>query len=255
MRLKNKFFMSLLLLCLGIGGVLFAQVSDDQSDLTLWDGMESKGNWNVSDKSKMSSSAEYVTQGRGSLRINGDVSVPASGIKVTKQNTYLDLSFAKKIVFDVYNSGSPCQVAVALYAGQRYESIPKELASGMNKNVTFELNAKDFKFIMTSENIAQTVELIFYSQDDKIKPIYIDNIRVKKLGGLQSLPPGISPAAGALIAEGFTPVETTPAYTGSYSVGAFPHDNTTPIGEPLTLFLVGTGIVGFFLNKKKDTKR
>lgn len=247
--------MSLLLLCLGIGGVLFAQEPDDLSGLTLWDGMESKGNWNVSNKNKISSSAEYVTQGRTSLRINSDVSVPASGVKVTKQNTYLDLSFAQRIVFDVYNSGSPCQVAVALYAGQRYESIPRELASGMNNNVTFELNAKDFKFIMTSENIAQAVELIIYSQDDKIKPIYIDNIRVKKLGGLQSLPPGISPAAGALVAEGLTPVETTPVYTGPYSVGAFPRAETVPIGEPLTLFLVGTGIAGFFLSKRKDTKR
>jgi hypothetical protein len=236
-------------------GIIFAQELDDQSGLILWDGMENKGNWNVSDKSKISVSTEYVTQGRSSLRINGGESAPDSGVKVKKQNTYFDLSFAKKIVFDIYNSGPACQVAVGLYAGQRYESIPKELASGLNRNVTFELNAKDFKFILTSENVAQAVEFIIYSKDGKIGPLYIDNIRVKKLVGLQSLPPGISPAAGALIAEGFTPVETAPVYTGSYSVGAFPREETIPISEPLTLFLFGTGIAGFLSNKRKDTKR
>ena len=248
--------MALIFLSLPIGGVLFAQEANDQTDLVLWDGMETKGNWNVSNKSKISVSTEYVTEGRNSLRINGGDSVPPSGVTVTKHNTYLDLSFAKKIVFDVYNSGTPAQITVVLYAGQRYESIPKELASGLNKNVTFELNAKDFKFILTSENVAQIVEFIIYPQDDKIDPLYIDNIRVKKLGGLQSLPPGISPAVGALIAEGFTPVETTPVSTGSYSVAAFPRNPPpTPINEPRTLFLLGTGVVGLILFKKKGIKK
>lgn len=237
-----------------MGGYLFAQESDDQTDLVVWDGMESKGNWNTSNKSKISVSAEYVTEGRSNLKINGGDSVSPSGVRVTKENTYLDLSFAKKIVFDVYNSGGPCQIATVLYAGQRYESIPKELASGLNKNVTFELNAKDFKFIMTAENIAQIVEFIIYPQDDKVGPLYIDNIRVKKLGGLQSLPPGISPAVGAVIAEGFTPVETPQPYTGGYTVAAFPHENTYVIDEPKTLLLLGTGLIGFCLFRKRDLK-
>jgi len=242
-------------LFLEIGGDVFAQVSNDQTDLVLWDGMENKSTWKAADNGKISINTEYVTEGRSSLRINGGDSIPLSGARITKENTYLDLSFAKKIVFDVYNSGPPCQIAVAFYAGQRYESMPKELASGMNRNVTFELNAKDFKFILTSENIAQSVEFIIYPQDDRIKPLYIDNIRVKKLGSLQSLPPGISPAVGAIIAEGFTPVETSPPYTGGYGVAAFPRNPPpAPIDEPRTLFLLGAGVAGLILFKNKGVK-
>lgn len=244
-----------LLMSLGITGEVFAQTLDDQTDLVLWDGMENKSTWKVADKGRISINTEYVTEGRSSLRINGGDSAPPSGVRVTKENTYLDLSFAKKIVFDVYNSGAPCQVAVALYAGQRYESIPKELTSGLNKNVTFELNAKDFKFILTAENIAQIVEFIIYPQDDKVEPLYIDNIRVKKLGGLQSFPPGISPAVGALIAEGFTPVEAAPIDTGGYTVAAFPREETFVINEPKSLLLLGTGLIGFCFFRKRDLKK
>jgi hypothetical protein len=251
LRRKNGFFISLILFSSIIGGSLCAQEADDQTDLVVWDGMEHKSTWHADGKGKLALATEYVTEGRSSLQLSGK-----GPVTLTKENTYLDLSFAKKFVFDIYNSGAPCQIAVAIYAGQRYESIPKTLQNGLNKNVTFELNAKDFKFILTSENVAQAVEFVVYPQDDTVDPLYIDNVRVKKLGSLASLPPGISPAAGALIAEGFTPVETTPVYTGAYSVGAFPH-NPPPnvIPEPVTLFLLGTGAAGIILFKKKSLKR
>lgn len=247
---KTGIFLAFLFLSLTMCGYLFGQELNDDTSLVVWDGMERKSTWHSDGKGKVSLATEHVTEGRSSLSISGN-----GPVTLTKENTYLDLSFAKKVVFDIYNSGAPCQIAVALYAGQRYESIPKELQNGLNKNVTFELNAKDFKFLLTSENTAQAVEFIIYPQDDIVEPLYIDNVRVKKLGSLASLPPGISPAVGSIIAEGFTPVETTPEYTGAYSVGAFPHDNPPPINEPKTLFLLGTGVVGLLICKKKGLKK
>ncbi len=246
---KSRAFTTFLFLSLVTAGHLFAEALDDQTDLVVWDGMEQKSTWHADGKGKISLATEYVTEGRSSLSISGN-----GPVTVTKENTYLDLSFAKKIVFDVYNSGPPCQIAVALYAGQRYESIPKELASGLNKNVTFELNAKDFKFILTSENVAQAVEFIIYPQDDVVGPLYIDNVRVKKLGSLASLPPGISPAVGSIIAEDFTPPETLPDNI-PYSVAAFPREDTYVINEPKTLLLLGTGLVGLCLFRKRGLKK
>lgn len=250
---KNGIFFAFLLLSLAMCGYLFGQELDDEADLVVWDGMEEKSAWHIEGKGNISLAAEYATEGRSSLAISGNSNGP---VVIVKENTYLDLSFAKKIVFDVYNSGAPCQVAVALYAGARYESIPKELNSGLNKNVTFEFNAKDFKFILASENIAQIVELIVYPQDDKVEPFYIDNIRIGKLGGLASYPSGISPTMRAVIDEGFTPIEITPTYTGAYSVAAFPHDSPiNVICEPNTLFLLGAGVAGLFIRKKKGLKK
>lgn len=253
-RRKTRLFLAFLFLSLATGGHLFAEALGDQTDLVVWDGMEQKGTWHVDGKNKISSSTEYVTEGRSSLEISGGDSIPSSGVTITKENTYLDLSFAKKIVFDVYNSGAPCKMAVAVYAGQRYESIPKEIQSGLNKNVTFEFNAKDFTFILTAESVAQTVEFVVYPEDDTLSSLYVDNVRVKKLGSLES--PGIPPTSmGALITEGYTPPETPLPDNTPYTVVAFPHDNPTPINEPKTLFLLGTGVVGLLICKKKGLKR
>lgn len=252
--LKIRFFAVFLFLSLSAEGYLFAAGADDASNMAVWDGMENKSAWESSVTSKISVSSEYATEGRLSLEVSGN-NIPSSGVTVAKKNTYLDLSFAKKIVFDVYNSGAPCKVAIAVYAGQRYESIPKEIQSGLNKNVTFEFNAQDFTFILTAETVAQSVEFIIYPQGDELEPLYIDNVRVNQYGGLQSLPPGISPTMSAAIAEGFTPIEITPLYTGAYRIITFPHMPLNPINEPGTLFLLGTGFLGLILFKKKSIKR
>lgn len=245
-------FLLFLFLFLATSGGAFAEAIDDQADLSLWDGMEQKSTWHAGGKSNASLSTEYITEGRSSLEISGGNN--GGPVVVAKEDTYLDLSYAKKIVFDVYNSGAPCKMAVAVYAGQRYESIPKEIQSGLNRNVTFEFNAKDFTFILTAENVAQTVEFIVYPEGDNLSSLYLDNVRIKQYGSLQS--PGIPPTSmGCVFVEGFTPPEITPTYTGSYSVVAFPSHQTYVIPEPATLFLFGAGLLELLIRKKKSLKK
>ena len=230
----------------------FAQASSGSGDVILWDGLENNSDWSVNAAGKLTTTADHKTEGNGSMAVNVNGQIPANGVIISKANANLNVSFANQVILDIYNSGSPCQVALAFDTGNLHESVPKTLGSGWNKNVTFEISSKDFKAPFDYSGTAKSVMFIVYPGKDTVDPVYLDNIRIKKYGGLKSVPPGISPVALVLPVEPTPPDVAAPAYTGAYSIlgGSVPGNNN-PVPEHKTILLFGMGLVGLFFYRKK----
>ncbi len=245
----------LLLLVISVRPV-FAQSSNGSSDTLLWDGLESRQHWSINTSGDVGISSEFKTEGNGSLAINITNSIPsAKGLTIRKSNTDLDVTFANKVILDIYNSGPPCDIALAFNTDGIRESIPKRLETGLNTNVTFDITTKDFKVPFGSANIATDVMFIIYPRDSRVGQIFMDNIRIKKYGGLQSEPPSISPGFFAEPEiEPFTPIET-PENTGAYSIagGSFEENNTVP--EHKTFAIFGAGLIGIAALRRKHFKK
>ncbi|MDO8525822.1 MAG: hypothetical protein Q7S07_04980, partial [Candidatus Omnitrophota bacterium] len=193
--------------------------------------------------------------GNSSLAVNFNGEVPAHGVILKKSDTYLDVSFANKIILDIYNSGPPCQLALAFYTDGLHESVPKRLNSGLNKNVTFEVSPKDFKTSFNYSGIAKNVMLIIYPGDHSVGQVYFDNIRIKKYGGLKYEQPGISPMLEP-VAEEATPPEVPLPYSGPLSIlnGSLPGNPSPPppvVREHKTIFIFGIGLVGLIFSCTK----
>ncbi|MDD5437492.1 MAG: hypothetical protein PHX20_08130 [Candidatus Omnitrophica bacterium] len=221
--------------------------------MLLWDGLESNSNWSVNAAGKMALTPAYKTEGNSSLSVNVEGEIPsAHGVIIKKSNANLDVAFANKVILDIYNSGEPCQISLAFETGNYHESVPKTLNSGMNRNVTFEISSKDFKAPFDYASTAKNVMFIVHPNDGSIDPIYFDNIRVKKYGGLKSVPPGISPAVLAAIGEEIPP-EVTPEYTGPYSIlsGSVPGEHNE-VPEHKTAVIFGLGLAGLLFYRKKS---
>lgn len=249
---KRKFFTAFLVLYLFLSGHIFAQEQGRSADLVLWDGLEQQNNWSVNEECGLSLTTEYATEGRTSLKVNLNGATSPQIVAVKKINSYIDLNSTNKVVFDIFNSGEPFQIVLALYTDQRYESIPKRINSGLNENISFELNSSDFKFILTPGEIVQAVEFVVYPGKDGVQPFYLDNIRVKQLSSLESLLlTGISPALRASFNDGFTPFGEADSYAPVYGIAGFPHASSANVfPEPKTLFLFGAGLFVFYLAKK-----
>jgi hypothetical protein len=133
--------------------------------------------------------------------------------------------------------------------------VPKRIETGLNTNVSFDITSKDFKVPFGNANIATDVMFIIYPKDSRVGQVYLDNIRIKKYGGLQSEPPSISPGYFAEPeVEPFTPVETTDD-TGSYSIlgGSSTDNNVVP--EHKTAAIFGAGLIGLAAFRRKHFKK
>ena len=241
----------------------FCQEPLSNGDTLLWDGMENTGDWSLNTPGQIKISSDHKTEGQNSFQLDVRGNIPAHGIILKRNNADLDVTFAKKIFVDVYNSGPPCKLAVAFDTDGHRESISKQINSGLNKNVTFEVGSQDFKVPFGSANIASSVMFVIYPSDGSVGPIYFDNIRISKFGGLKSQPPGISPALEQEIAT--PPIEAAPAVdTGPYSIlngsspGGVPGNPPTPpppVTEHKTLVIFGVGLAGLAFCRKKSLKK
>ncbi|MFA6356002.1 MAG: hypothetical protein WCY23_02720 [Candidatus Omnitrophota bacterium] len=237
---------------------VFAQGVDDSVDTLLWDGLESKAHWSINTKGELGVGPEFKTEGQNCLSISSSNGIPANGLTIKKSNTDLDVTFAKNIILDIYNSGPPCDLAVAFKTDGIRESVPKRIESGLNKNVTFEISTKDFKVPFGDANIATDVMFVVYPKDSSVGQIYLDNIRIRKYGGLQSEPPGISPGYIAEPeVEPFTPAEAPEdaGTGGAYSIlgGSSGDNNLVP--EHKTIAIFGAGLLGLAAFRRKHFKK
>lgn len=243
-------------LFLALSPLVFAQGPFEGGDTLLWDGLETKGQWSINTKGEIGVSSDYKTEGQKSLMINVQADAPSHGIILKKSNTDLNVTFAKKVILDIYNSGPPCDLSLAFYTDGVRESLPKRIESGMNNNVVFEI-AKDFRVPFGQDNVAQSVMFIVYPAGESAGPIYFDNIRVNTYRGLQYEPPGISPAFFAGPAEEL-PAPEEVVDTGPYSIlnGSIPNNNPPPpIPEHKTFILFGAGLVSLAFYGKKNLKK
>ncbi len=250
-RSKGKEIAACLALFLSVCRSLPAQGSYND-DTLLWDSLDSGRQWSINTTGNLGISSEHKTEGQGSLSVVVKGSVPARGLVLKKSNTDLDVTFARNIILDVYNSGSPCNLAVAFNTDGLRESIPKRIESGLNRNVTFEISTKDFKVPFGDANIASEVMFVVYPSDGTLQPLFFDNIRIKKYGGLQSSPINITPA---LLEE--SPPETPSELSADTSAGLYSilsgasSDDEPTVPEHKSLLIFGAGLAGFaFLRKK-----
>jgi hypothetical protein len=250
-RFKGKEITACLVLFLSICRPLPAQSSYD-NDTLLWDGLDSGHRWSINTTGDLGISTEYKTEGRGSLSVIVKGNVPVTGLVLKKSNTDLDVTFAKNIILDVYNSGEPCSLAVAFNTDGLRESIPKRIGSGLNRNVTFEISTKDFRVPFGDANIASEVMFVVYPAGGTLRTLFFDNVRIRKYGGLQSPPLNITPA---LLYETFQegPLEmSTDSPAGLYSIlsGISSYDESI-VPEHMSLLVFSAGLAGFaFLRKK-----
>ena len=241
---------SLLLFVFGQCG--FAQEASGGGDTLLWDGLEDNGGWSINTNGKTSVTPDHKTEGNSSLAVSVEGQIPAQGVVLTKKNADLHISFANKVILDVYNSGSPCKLALAFNSGSFHESVPKDLSSGLNKNVTFEISPADFKSSFGYESVAKEVMLIIYPGDNSVGPVYFDNIRIKKYGGLKYVPPGIS-SMYVPVAQESAPIEAAVDNGGPYSIvsGLSAGDTNNTVSEHKTVFIFGLGLAGLYFYRKK----
>ncbi|MFA5093770.1 MAG: PEP-CTERM sorting domain-containing protein [Candidatus Omnitrophota bacterium] len=254
-RFKGKEITACLVLFLSICRPLPAQSSYD-NDTLLWDSLDSGRQWSINTTGNLGISGEHKTEGKGSLSVVVKGGVPARGLVLKKSNTDLDVTFARNIILDIYNSGPPCNLAVAFKTDGLRESLPRRIESGLNRNVTFEISTKDFKVPFGDANIASEVMFVVYPADGMLRPLFFDNIRIKKYGGLQSSPINITPA---LLEETLpeTPSElSADTSAGLYSIlsGASSDDEPT-VPEHKSLLIFGAGLAGFAFFRKKYFKK
>lgn len=253
MRGRRDIFTLSLFLSL-VAASLSAEGQQEQMDLVLWDGFESYNQWKVSSpsgKSEVYTAGEHSTEGRRSLKVvlsPEDKGGDSGDVLLKRGNVNMTVDWIKKVVVDVYNNGAPFDMALGIHTDSWAESIPKRVNKGLNKNITFELNVKDFKFPIDNKDVIKDLVFIVYPNQEA-DLLYFDNVRIKQRAGLESV--GFTPSLGSLTAQGYSAPEAEAA-TGPYSItsGRVPSEEAAPISEHKTIALITVGLVGLFLLQK-----
>lgn len=240
-----------------ISNYTFAQDELETNYIVLWDGLESRNNWNIvsaGEQDRLNLSSEYKTEGQTSLKVKSEIDRGSEeGIALKKEKAFLNIERARSVILDIYNTGAPFDLALVLNIDGFHKSYTKKIARGLNENIIFELKPRNFNPPFRQDAIAQNILLMIYPGRDRLDPFYLDNIRIHLYGGTEFLPT-VSPGIGDLVAEGYTPPEAGPGHLlllpgwSPINVG----ESTPPIPEPKTLFLVGAGLTSIlFLQKRK----
>jgi hypothetical protein len=158
----------------------------------LWEGFEAQGEWDYAgwgDIVKVSLAKDKVTEGKSSFKVVFDKAgrrTDGKGICVQNTKLDLDLSKAKKMVFDVYlDAPNSIEVSVVLNSKGFCESVRRIIVPGWNRNITFDLMAKTFKKESTKwqhkgeidrEEPMKEVMFMFYPWDVESGSFYLDNV-------------------------------------------------------------------------------
>lgn len=239
-----------------VSNYIFAQDELESNYIILWDGLESKNNWDINAQDRLDLSSEYKTEGQTSLEIKVKSAIDrdlTEGIALKREKAFLNIESAKSVIVDVYNKAAPFNLVLVLNIEGFHKSFPKRIERGLNENVIFELKARNFNPPFRPDSIAQNLLFVIYPEKDILAPIYFDNIRIHLYGGTEFLP-SVSPTISGLVAEGYTPPETPPV-EHLYALPGWSAAETPPppvIYELKTLFLFGIGLVGLvFCHKYK----
>lgn len=198
----RRLFLAVFLTSLLVSGnnYVFAQ---EQAEVVLWDGLESKSQWSIAgwgDKGELSLTTEHKTEGEKAFEVKFSPEgkqTPSKGIVLEKEQTAIDIDSTEKVILDIYNDGLPFELALVLYTDEFCESSTETIKKGMNKDVSFNLRAKDFKsptsnwrynYSLRSGTIAWRVMFIIYPDDvGDTGNVYFDNIRLKKTPRIKSV--------------------------------------------------------------------
>ncbi len=268
---------TVLLLIAGNRAFGFAE-GEEATETVIWDSLDAKGQWAITkwgDEGKLSLSAEQKTEGENAFRIDfgpEGKQAPSKGIVLEKEQTALDIDSTKKIILDVYNDGPPFELATVIYTDEFCESSTETIEAGLNKDVTFDLRAKDFKsptsgwrynYSLRPGTIAWRVMFIIYPDDVNDKgSVYFDNIRVERTPRITSVqkiipleeympPKVISVKAEQDKVEQYEKFEMTVDFEGTYQYPYNPENIdltavfTAPSGKRFT-------VPGFLYSGKVD---
>lgn len=162
----------------------------------LFDSFEGSNNWNAENWDNvggvtMTLSAEQASEGKQSLKaVANDEAEDWKNRFVISRDSSLDLSNSD-MYMDVYTDAiSGVSVAIAFdSSGEYYESGNKLLNQGWNKNIKFDLGAKDFKCkasdwknivpLADRSDISKVFILVQHPKKKKDVTVFIDNVRFK----------------------------------------------------------------------------
>lgn len=177
--------------------VLFMYASvHAEGDAKVFDSFEGANDWNAENWDNvggvtMAVSAEKFSDGKQSLKaVAKDEAEDWKNRFVISREASLDLS-AADMYMDIYTD-APSGVSVAVAfdtSGEYYETGNKLLNQGWNKDVKFDLGAKDFKCkasdwknsvpLADRSDISKVFILVQHPKKMKGLTVYIDNIRFK----------------------------------------------------------------------------
>jgi hypothetical protein len=215
--------------------------SSGAAEGVLWESFETDSIWAVESARgpvKISRARENATEGKTALKLawdgatGGDVATSATirGDFEIRREVRLDLSRMKKATLDVTVASSDVMVAMAFRAtpGDMYfETSPVKLRKGLNRAVTFRLDARDFnKFENPSgmnfqgRDDVRRVSIVVFRDKTKAGEAFIDNLRF--VGEAETLTGAFTPRILAVkqpdvIVRRYEMMEIEVQFEGSYA--------------------------------------
>ncbi len=166
------------------------------TETIVWDSLESKHLWSIAqwgDAAKLAVAPDNKTEGEKCFKVSfgpEGKQNPPKGVVLEREQSAIDLDTSKKLTVDVYNDGPPLEMALVLYTDEFIESSTATIKKGLNKDITFDLHAKDFKsptskwqynYSPRPGTIAWRIMFIMYTEDPDIKStVCFDNIRLER---------------------------------------------------------------------------
>ncbi|MFA6355887.1 MAG: DUF5060 domain-containing protein [Candidatus Omnitrophota bacterium] len=172
------------------------------TETVVWDSLEAKHLWSLAqwgDAAKLSIVADNKTEGEKCFRVSfgpEGKQNPPKGVVLEREQSAIDLDTSKKLMVDIYNDGPPLEMALVLYTDEFIESSTATIRKGLNKDITFDLHAKDFKsptskwqysYTPRPGTIAWRIMFVMYTEDPDVKSdVYFDDIRIERTPRLTS---------------------------------------------------------------------
>ncbi|MFB3896799.1 MAG: DUF5060 domain-containing protein [bacterium] len=162
--------------------------------MVLFDSFEDNSQWkinNFSDPGVISQTAQNVTEGKESLKL--EFKNTGKEKAAISRETNQDLSEFTALLMDITNATSAAlEVAVAFQTGgswEWFESKPLSLKPRLNKNLRIDLTKSHFKCSVSDwkyteaigrKNQLKSISILIFPKDTKQATVYLDNLRFEK---------------------------------------------------------------------------
>lgn len=175
--------------------------AEARADEVLFEGFEGDNYWTGVDwentgQLNLEVVPENASEGKGALKvtIREEATDWKNKVAFFKEANGIDISKNKQVLMDVYDPGTTAniEVAVGFRTGDGwtyYESSKKTVKNGWNKDISFDLDASDYKSkasdwkynlpLADKNNVGEFYILVYRPVKMSQDVVYIDNVRIK----------------------------------------------------------------------------